>query len=110
MKMQDSAVYGSRPHQTGVTERSIGDCHRDSRDDVVQYMVVGHFTDGIGAGVGAIADGKNHFSLVELAGGGGFELRSVHGMEHPLEVIEPGHNGGEHDQDHYGGENDFARF
>src|SRR6202140_5224266 len=108
IKMQDSAVYGSRPHQTGVTERSIGDGHRDVRDDVVQYVVVGHFTDWISAGVGTVADGKNHLSLVELARGSGFELRSVHRMEHPLEIVETGHDCGETDQHHHEGEKNLA--
>ena len=47
IKMQDSTVYASRPHQTGVTERSIGDGHRHATDHVIHDVVICHFADGI---------------------------------------------------------------
>jgi hypothetical protein len=67
IKMQGSSVYRSRPHQTGVTERSIGDCHRHATYHIVKNMVVGHLVDGIGAGVTAEAHGHDHFFRIELA-------------------------------------------
>src|SRR5207302_8344772 len=106
--VQDSAVYGSSPHQTGVTKRSIGDGHRDAADDVVQYMVVGHFADRVAARVRAVVNRKNHLTLVELARGSRLELRTVYGTEHPLEVVHAGHDGRERYQHHHQGQHDLA--
>src|SRR5208282_5202752 len=51
IEMQGSPVYGSRPHQTGVTERSIGDGDGHACNHVVEDMMIGHLADGISAGV-----------------------------------------------------------
>ena len=64
IKMQHPAVHSSRPHQTGVTERSIRDRDGHACNDIVKDMVVGHLADGVGAGIGAETDGQNHLALV----------------------------------------------
>ena len=99
VKMQDSSVDGSRPHQTGVTKCSIGDRDRHAADHIVEDVMVGHLADGIGAGVAAEADGHDHFFGVELALGLRQELRAGDGMEHPFEIVQASHDGGERDHE-----------
>src|SRR5208282_6090362 len=45
IKVQRPSIDRSRPHQTGVTERSIGDGNRHACDYVIQDVMVGHLAD-----------------------------------------------------------------
>src|SRR5258708_4893443 len=97
--MKFSSVQGSLPHQTGVTERSITDGDGHACDHVIKHVMIGHLADGKGAGLVAQANREDHFFRVELAGGLREELRAGDGMEHPLEIVEARHDGGEsHEQ------------
>src|SRR6202034_4748593 len=49
IKVQGSPVHRSRPHQTGVTERSISDDDRHATNHIIENVMVGHLADGIGA-------------------------------------------------------------
>jgi hypothetical protein len=108
IKVQYSPVDSSRPHQTGVTERSIGDGDRYAANHIIEDVMVRHLADGIGVGVGAEADGHDHFFGVELALGLREELRTGDGMEHPFEVIEAGHDGRECDDKEHQREESLA--
>ena len=108
IKVQHSSVDDSRPHQTGVTKCSIGDRDRHACDDIVEDVMVGHLADGIGAGVAAEADGHDHFFGVELAVRLRQELRAGDGMEHPLEIVQASHDGGERDHEQGEREESFA--
>ena len=66
--MKDPAIQCAGPDQTRVAECSIGDGDRDSTDDVVENVMVRHFTNWIGARITAVAYGENH-----LSGGNGAE-------------------------------------
>ncbi len=70
--------------------------------------MVGHLADGIGAGVAAEADGHDHFFGVELAVRLRQELRAGDGMEHPLEIVQASHDGGERDHEQGEREESFA--
>ena len=49
VKRQPQAIYLSPPHQTGVTERSIGRHDGDAVHHVIDHVVVRHAADGIRA-------------------------------------------------------------
>ncbi len=106
--MQGFPVYRSRPHQTGVTERSISDDDRHAADHIIENVMVSHLADGIGARIPAKADGHNHFLGVKLALGLRDELRARDGMKHPFEIIEARHNRGESNDEHRQGKENFT--
>src|SRR5208283_2397561 len=67
IEMQRPSLDCSRPHQTGVTKRSISDDDRLPPDGIVQNVMVSHLADGISARVLADGNGHDHFFGVELA-------------------------------------------
>jgi len=54
----------SLPHQTGVTERSIGDNDWDAGNGVVENVMVGHLEDGVGARFLSDAHCHHHFLVI----------------------------------------------
>ncbi len=64
--MEFASPRCSLPHQTGVTERSIGDDDGDAADRVVQNVVIRHLHDGVSARFIPNGDGHHHFLVGEV--------------------------------------------
>jgi len=83
----------SLPHQTGVTERSIGDNDGDAADRIVQNVVIGHLHDGISARFQTDRDGHHHFLVGEVGIRRRNEAGGLDGIEHPFEIVLAHHEG-----------------
>ena len=66
MKRQPQAVYISPPHQTGVTERSIGRHDRDAAHHVIDDVMVRHAADRIRARLPADSHGNHLLGPIQL--------------------------------------------
>src|SRR5882762_9311504 len=58
MELRGATCIGCLPHQTGVTERSVGDKHRNASNHVLHYMVISYLTDRIGCCIAVQLDGQ----------------------------------------------------
>lgn len=56
MKMKHASLYSCFPHQTGVTERSIGGNDRSASHRVLDQMVVGHQANWISHSLSLVFD------------------------------------------------------
>src|ERR1019366_7467496 len=83
VERQSQAVHLAPPHQTGVTERSIGDCDGNVVHDVVDDVMVGKGSDRIGAGVFEVY-GEQVFIAIEPGITRGLEWRSADWMKQDL--------------------------
>src|ERR1022692_2360554 len=79
MKCQPQSRYISSPHQTGVTERSIGRYDRNLVQHVVDYVMIGYVADRVSAGGGADLDRDHLLILIELCPGHGCKRRTLVG-------------------------------
>ncbi len=102
------AVDLARPHQTGVTERSIGADEGDAAEGVVDDVVVGEGADGVGTGGAVDGDGEEFVVGFEGGLGGGLEGGSVDGVEHEFEDVDAGEAEGDGDGEGDGGEGELA--
>ena len=59
MEPQPAPVDLRSPHQTGVTERSVGGGDREAADLVHDDMVVGELEQGIGHGLAVVLDAQH---------------------------------------------------
>src|SRR5579871_2507769 len=91
-----------------MTECSIGDGDGDSLHNVIEDVMVCHLTNGVRTSISAVTYGENHLPAVEFACRFCLELRSVYGMKHPFEVVQPRHHSGTNDRDHESNETNFA--
>src|SRR3954463_13984899 len=97
MKVQYSSVDSCLPHQTGVTERSIGGTDGRAAHRVGHDVMIGHQPHRISNGFVVNLDRKHHILVTNKSGVGSFDIRAAaKRVEHPLEMIlarEPyGHN------------------
>lgn len=65
MKMEYASVYSCLPHQTGVTERSIGGNQRSATHRVLDQMVVGHQPNWISYGLSLVFDCQQHIGITD---------------------------------------------
>ena len=63
MKVKYSAVDCRFPHQTGVTERSIGGHDRSATHRVLDQMVISHQPNWIGNGLSLVFDSQQHVGI-----------------------------------------------
>src|SRR5262249_34489233 len=64
MKVEHPPIYCRFPHQTGVTERSIGSHKRSPADSILSEMMIRHQTHRISDGFAIIGHRQNHIGIV----------------------------------------------
>src|SRR5258708_36566604 len=89
--MQLASPRRSLPHQTGVTERSIGDGDRHLSHRVVQDVMVGHLHDWISPPFPPDSHRHHHFVISEVDGGSLEKPPAPDRLEHPSKVVMPSH-------------------
>ena len=62
VKVQHSSIHCRFPHQTGVTERSIGGHDRRPANRVLHHVMIAHEPDRIGYGL--FADDDSQYSII----------------------------------------------
>src|SRR5688500_8000399 len=94
LKVQLSSAYRRFPHQTGVTERSIGSNDRSTSDNVLNKMVVSHESHRISRSFAIDLNCQNNILRCHKCGLIYFCISGIsEGIEHPFEMIlarEPG--------------------
>ena len=94
MKMKHSPFYSCFPHQTGVTERSIGDYERSAADSVVDQVMVSQLANRIRNCFSLVFDHHYQIRVVYKSGVTYFDVGWVgERIEHPLKMVlssEPG--------------------
>ena len=68
MKLRAATCIGRFPHQTGVTERSVGDKDGYAANRVLHHMVISNLTHRVGCGISVQLDGHHHITVGDKAG------------------------------------------
>ena len=77
MKMEYASVYSRFPHQTGVTERSIGGHDRSATHRVLDQMVISHQPNWIANGLSLVFDSQQHIGVTHKICFAYFRIRGV---------------------------------
>ena len=91
---ENLAVDFPAPHQTGVTERSIGGYDGYVASCVVDEVMVGEGSDWVGARFAAKLDGEEHVIVIEIGVGGVGEGGLIDGSEHHFKLIDEAEGAG----------------
>src|SRR6266542_553163 len=104
IEMKGTAVNCRLPHQTGVTERSIGGYDRGSTDDILHHVVIGHKANRIGCRFPVAFNRQQYVSISHKCGIARLGVRGVsEWIKHPLKMIlarKPG-SGQQRQHDYY---------
>ena len=108
MKRQPQPCNISRPHQTGVTERSIGGDDGLTVNYVVDHVMVGNAANGIGPSLAADAHGDHLLRRIQLDVARGGECGMTVRVKHLFVDVDPGQAGQHDDEDCAGRRQDTA--